>query len=232
MRLRSLALYRYAAEVALERGIIIADTKFEFGMLDGEVTLIDEALTPDSSRFWPVDQYEPGRDQPSFDKQPLRDWLTASGWDKRPPPPDLPPEVVQRHLGTLHRGVPAADRRTAARLDATHEESTMPDYRARIDVMLKPLVNDPQGLAVRDGLHTLGFGGVSMVRVGKHIEVTIAARYAGRRRASGPLDVRAASRQPGHRGLPLRGQRGNYGSLAGLTSQRPQHLVVHRAVRW
>ncbi|MFN8584974.1 MAG: phosphoribosylaminoimidazolesuccinocarboxamide synthase [Dehalococcoidia bacterium] len=95
MRLRSLALYRYAAEVALERGIIIADTKFEFGMLEGEVTLIDEALTPDSSRFWPVDQYQPGRDQPSFDKQPLRDWLTASGWAKRPPAPDLPPEVVQ-----------------------------------------------------------------------------------------------------------------------------------------
>src|SRR5690242_10782276 len=95
MRLRSMALYRYAAEAALERGIIIADTKFEFGMLDGEVTLIDEALTPDSSRFWPVDQYQPGRDQPSFDKQPLRDWLSASGWDKRPPPPDLPPEVVR-----------------------------------------------------------------------------------------------------------------------------------------
>ncbi|MGE0229476.1 MAG: phosphoribosylaminoimidazolesuccinocarboxamide synthase [Dehalococcoidia bacterium] len=95
MRLRSLALYRYAAEVALERGIIIADTKFEFGMLDGEVVLIDEALTPDSSRFWPVEQYQPGRDQPSFDKQPLRDWLTASGWAKRPPAPELPPEVVQ-----------------------------------------------------------------------------------------------------------------------------------------
>jgi phosphoribosylaminoimidazole-succinocarboxamide synthase len=94
VRLRSMALYRYAAEVALERGIIIADTKFEFGMLDGEVTLIDEALTPDSSRFWPVDQYEPGHDQPSFDKQPLRDWLAASGWDKRPPPPDLTPEVI------------------------------------------------------------------------------------------------------------------------------------------
>jgi phosphoribosylaminoimidazole-succinocarboxamide synthase len=95
MRLRSLALYRYAAEVALERGIIIADTKFEFGILDGEVTLIDEALTPDSSRFWPVDRYEPGRDQPSFDKQPLRDWLSESGWDKRPPAPDLPSEVVR-----------------------------------------------------------------------------------------------------------------------------------------
>ena len=95
MRLRSLALYRYAAEVALERGIIIADTKFEFGMLDGEVTLIDECMTPDSSRFWPADRYEVGRDQPSFDKQPLRDYLEASGWDKRPPGPTLPDEVVQ-----------------------------------------------------------------------------------------------------------------------------------------
>jgi phosphoribosylaminoimidazole-succinocarboxamide synthase len=115
MRLRSLALYRYAAQVALERGIIIADTKFEFGMLDGEVTLIDECLTPDSSRFWPLDQYEPGRDQPSFDKQPLRDWLEASGWDKQPPSPTLPDEVVratsERYLEAFRRitGAPLPD---------------------------------------------------------------------------------------------------------------------------
>ena len=95
LKLRSLALYRYAAERAAERGIIIADTKFEFGLLDGEVTLIDEALTPDSSRFWPADQYQPGGDQPAFDKQPLRDWLTSSGWDKTAPGPDLPDEVVR-----------------------------------------------------------------------------------------------------------------------------------------
>lgn len=94
LKLRSLALYRYAAEVAAERGIIIADTKFEFGLVDGEPILIDEALTPDSSRFWPADQYEPGRDQPSFDKQPLRDYLASSGWDRTPPPPALPAEVV------------------------------------------------------------------------------------------------------------------------------------------
>jgi phosphoribosylaminoimidazole-succinocarboxamide synthase len=115
MRLRSLALYRYAAEVALERGIIIADTKFEFGIVDGEVTLIDEALTPDSSRFWPVDQYEPGHDQPSFDKQPLRDWLEASGWGKRPPGPVLPDDVVratsERYLEAYRRltGAPLPD---------------------------------------------------------------------------------------------------------------------------
>jgi len=96
LRLRSLALYRYGAEVARERGILIADTKFEFGIIDGEVTLIDEVLTPDSSRFWPADQYQPGRDQPSFDKQPLRDWLTETGWNKQPPGPVLPEEVVRQ----------------------------------------------------------------------------------------------------------------------------------------
>ncbi|MBM4415172.1 MAG: phosphoribosylaminoimidazolesuccinocarboxamide synthase [Chloroflexi bacterium] len=107
MRLRALALYRYAADIALERGIIIADTKFEFGMLDGEVTLIDEALTPDSSRFWPLDAYEPGREQPSFDKQYVRDWLAASGWNRKPPAPPLPPEVVratsERYLEAYRR---------------------------------------------------------------------------------------------------------------------------------
>jgi phosphoribosylaminoimidazole-succinocarboxamide synthase len=95
LKLRSLALYRYGAEVARERGIIIADTKFEFGILDGEVTLIDEVLTPDSSRFWPADQFEAGRDQPSFDKQYVRDWLSASGWDREPPGPELPRDVVE-----------------------------------------------------------------------------------------------------------------------------------------
>ncbi|GIW06066.1 MAG: phosphoribosylaminoimidazole-succinocarboxamide synthase [Dehalococcoidia bacterium] len=86
LRDRTLALYWYAAEYARGRGIIIADTKFEFGLLHGELILIDEALTPDSSRFWPADQYQPGRPQPSFDKQPLRDWLAATGWNREPPP--------------------------------------------------------------------------------------------------------------------------------------------------
>jgi phosphoribosylaminoimidazole-succinocarboxamide synthase len=94
LKLRSLATYRFAWEYAVERGIIIADTKFEFGYKDGEITLIDEVLTPDSSRFWPLDRYRPGGGQPSFDKQGVRDWLAASGWDKRPPAPHLPPEVV------------------------------------------------------------------------------------------------------------------------------------------
>ncbi|HWL66728.1 MAG TPA: phosphoribosylaminoimidazolesuccinocarboxamide synthase [Actinomycetota bacterium] len=93
-RTYALEVYKKAAALALERGIIIADTKFEFGVVDGEVILIDEVLTPDSSRFWPEDKYEPGRGQPSFDKQYVRDWLDSTGWDHSPPPPDLPEEVV------------------------------------------------------------------------------------------------------------------------------------------
>jgi phosphoribosylaminoimidazole-succinocarboxamide synthase len=92
----TIALYERGAEVAAQRGIIVADTKFEFGFAGGELILIDEALTPDSSRFWPADGYAPGRTQPSFDKQFVRDWLDASGWDHEPPPPDLPDEVVDR----------------------------------------------------------------------------------------------------------------------------------------
>lgn len=92
---RTLMLYAEASEYAAARGIILADTKFEFGFIDGTLVLIDELLTPDSSRFWDVATYEPGRPQASMDKQPLRDWLEDSGWDKQPPGPVLPPEVVQ-----------------------------------------------------------------------------------------------------------------------------------------
>jgi phosphoribosylaminoimidazole-succinocarboxamide synthase len=91
----SLEIYSRAREYAAQRGIIIADTKFEFGLVNGDPVLIDEVLTPDSSRFWPADDYEPGRSQKSFDKQYLRDWLQGKDWDKTPPPPALPDEVVQ-----------------------------------------------------------------------------------------------------------------------------------------
>jgi phosphoribosylaminoimidazole-succinocarboxamide synthase len=94
LRELTLALYSRAARFALDRGIIIADTKFEFGSKDGDIILVDEALTPDSSRFWPLDLYEPGRAQPSFDKQPLRDYLETLGWNKQPPGPRLSEEVV------------------------------------------------------------------------------------------------------------------------------------------
>ncbi len=92
----SLEIYQKAAAYAEERGIIIADTKFEFGLLGEELILIDEVLTPDSSRFWPKEEYEPGRPQKSFDKQFLRDWLEEIGWDKNPPAPELPPEIVEK----------------------------------------------------------------------------------------------------------------------------------------
>ncbi|RIK72644.1 MAG: phosphoribosylaminoimidazolesuccinocarboxamide synthase [Planctomycetota bacterium] len=94
MRERSLDVYAHGAQRAMEAGIILADTKFEFGLAGGELLLIDEVMTPDSSRFWPADGYRPGRPQPSFDKQFVRDWLSGSGWDKNSPPPELPPDVV------------------------------------------------------------------------------------------------------------------------------------------
>jgi len=96
----TLSIYQRGAEIALERGIILADTKFEFGFAGGELILIDEVLTPDSSRFWPADEYEPGHGQPSFDKQYVRDWLEKSDWNKEPPAPELPDDVVQ---GTASR---------------------------------------------------------------------------------------------------------------------------------
>jgi phosphoribosylaminoimidazole-succinocarboxamide synthase len=106
----SLRLYRAGAAHAAANGLILADTKFEFGLLDGELVLIDEVLTPDSSRYWPADRYTPGRVQPSFDKQFLRDFLEASGWNKTPPPPALPDAVIQ---GTAERYQEALRRLTA-----------------------------------------------------------------------------------------------------------------------
>ena len=92
----SLAIYRFGADWAEQRGIIIADTKFEFGVVDGKIILIDEVMTPDSSRFWPQSDYQPGTSPPSFDKQYVRDYLTQIGWKKEPPAPELPAEVVRK----------------------------------------------------------------------------------------------------------------------------------------
>jgi phosphoribosylaminoimidazole-succinocarboxamide synthase len=112
----SLAVYNHAAEHARERGIILADTKFEFGLdADGTLTLGDEVCTPDSSRFWPADQYEPGKPQPSFDKQFVRDWASSTGWDRNPPAPDIPDEVVQR---TREKYIEAYERVTGEPFDA------------------------------------------------------------------------------------------------------------------
>jgi phosphoribosylaminoimidazole-succinocarboxamide synthase len=122
----SLALYERAAAYAAERGILIADTKFELGLdPDGVLTLGDEALTPDSSRFWPADEYEPGRGQPSFDKQYVRDYCESLGWDKAPPAPELPQEVVD---GTRARYVEAFERLTGI---------AFAEYLADPDVVLR-----------------------------------------------------------------------------------------------
>jgi phosphoribosylaminoimidazole-succinocarboxamide synthase len=108
LRRLSLALYEHGAAHARRHGIILADTKFELGLrADGTIVLADEVMTPDSSRFWPADGYEPGRPQPSFDKQFVRDWATGSGWDKTPPAPPLPAEVV---AGTRARYTEAYER--------------------------------------------------------------------------------------------------------------------------
>lgn len=116
LRERSLDVYQKAAEYARHKGIIIADTKFEWGRLPtGELILIDEVLTPDSSRFWPLDQYRPGSSPPSFDKQFVRDWLETTGWDKNSTPPELPPEVVRR---TREKYLEAYERLTGSRLPA------------------------------------------------------------------------------------------------------------------
>lgn len=98
----SLALYARGSEIAESRGIILADTKFEFGMRSGDLILIDEVFTPDSSRFWPVDRYEPGHDQENLDKQFLRDWLETLDWDKKPPPPTIPPGIVRQTSERYH----------------------------------------------------------------------------------------------------------------------------------
>jgi phosphoribosylaminoimidazole-succinocarboxamide synthase len=121
LRETTLSIYETAAKFALDRGIILADTKFEFGFADGELILCDEVLTPDSSRFWPADRYERGHGQPSFDKQYVRDWLDAAGWDHEPPPPSLPDDVIEQ---------------TAARYRDAYERLTgepFSDYLRRMD---------------------------------------------------------------------------------------------------
>jgi phosphoribosylaminoimidazole-succinocarboxamide synthase len=109
---KSMAIYLFAHWYALNRGIIIADTKFEFGFADGRLILIDELLTPDSSRFWDANKYEVGKFQPSLDKQPVRDWLESIGWNKEPPAPDLPAEVA---VATSKRYIEAYQRLTGAK---------------------------------------------------------------------------------------------------------------------
>lgn len=114
LRTRSIDIYRAASEHVSNRGVILADTKFEFGFANGELILIDEVLTPDSSRYWPADRWVPGTEVASFDKQYVRDWLDGSGWDHSPPAPSLPTEVID---GTRNRYIEAYERITGNRFD-------------------------------------------------------------------------------------------------------------------
>ncbi len=116
----SLSIYTRGAAAAAERGVILADTKFEFGIVDGEVILIDEVLTPDSSRYWPVDEWQPGKPVPSFDKQFVRDWLDSTGWDHTPPAPRLPADVI---AGTRARYVEAYELITGKSFDDYLEQT-------------------------------------------------------------------------------------------------------------
>ncbi|MET0697104.1 MAG: phosphoribosylaminoimidazolesuccinocarboxamide synthase [Acidimicrobiia bacterium] len=119
LRKRSVDIYLRASEHAAKKGVILADTKFEFGFAGDELLLIDEVLTPDSSRYWPADEWVPGQDVPSFDKQYVREWLDTTDWDHSPPPPNLPDDIVE---GTRSRYIEAYERITGARFD---------DYLAR-----------------------------------------------------------------------------------------------------
>jgi phosphoribosylaminoimidazole-succinocarboxamide synthase len=112
-----IAAYERGAALAAERGILIADTKFELGFIDGQLAICDEVLTPDSSRFWPADQWQPGATPPSFDTQPVRDWAESTGWDKTPPPPTVPAEVID---ASRERYVTAYERITGLRFADWH----------------------------------------------------------------------------------------------------------------
>ena len=170
----SLRLYEAGAEHALSRGLILADTKFEFGMLDGEILLIDEALTPDSSRYWPADQYRPGRASAELRQTvparlPGRQWLEQTA-------------ATAAASATGHRWHGRAVRGSASEVDGVSGEPAngldaqpLAEWAAEIRVLLKPSVNDPQGLSIRNALRTLGFSGVEDVRAGKLIQVRLMA---------------------------------------------------------
>ena len=174
----SIALYRHAAEHARQRGIMIADTKFEFGLGDdGQLVLGDEALTPDSSRFWPADEYAPGGSQPSFDKQFVRDYCETLGWDKTPPGPGASRRCRRGHTGTLRGGVRAADGHRVRRLPRRPGDGAA--MKATVLVRPKDGILDPQGQAVESSLRQLGFA-VGEARVGRVVDLEVESNDAAR----------------------------------------------------
>ena len=175
IRDQAIKLYRYGAAIAARRGILLADTKFEFGVVPetGELVLIDEVMTPDSSRFWDAEAYEPGGAQPSFDKQFLRDWLETQSWDKTDTGPDHPQARRRGHAGPLRRGLRTDHRRQLRALPPGGCPRPMTSYRFAVNVTPKPGILDPQGRAVEGSLGHLGIEGVSAVRVGRRVELTV-----------------------------------------------------------
>ena len=169
----ALELYRFASEHAAARGILIADTKFEFGLdADGHLVLADEAFTPDSSRFWPADEYEPGGTQPSFDKQFVRDYCESLGWDKTRARPRAARGRRRRHARALRRGVRAPDRDRLRRLrrrpgGGASDEGDRPRPP-------EAGILDPQGDAVHESLRHLGFE-VGGARVGRIVDLEVEA---------------------------------------------------------
>ena len=195
----SIELYRFASEYAAERGILIADTKFEFGLdPEGRLVLGDEAFTPDSSRFWPADEYEAGRAQPSFDKQFVRDYCERLGWDKTAPGPRAAGGRRRRHPRPLRRGVRAADRDRVRRLPRRPRGRAL--VKATILVRPKPGILDPQGEAVQSSLRQLGFA-VDEARVGRVIDLELDGARRGRCPGRARAGVRAAAREPADRVL-------------------------------
>ena len=216
----AIALYRRGAEIAEPAGIILADTKFEFGIdpATGELILIDEVLTPDSSRFWDAADYEPGRAQASFDKQYVRDWLETQDWDKTPPGPGAAGGGRRRDARPLRRGVRADHRRQLRALSrrgrdrrVTHDAWTSgsPSTSCR-----SPGSSIRRAGRSRAASATSGSTACSDVRVGRRVELTV----DGGRRGGGAGDRRAARRgaavEPADRGVRRRGARGA-SSLAG-----------------
>ena len=166
-----LDLFARAASKLEAVGLVLADTKFELGLVDDELVVCDEVLTPDSSRIWPADEVRPGEVPPAFDKQPFRDWLTAMKWDRTPPPPRVPEEIVHE---TSSRYVAAYERVTGHSLRRMVRFFSV-NYSVVVDVTLREGIADPEGATIERALPALGFNGVSDVKAGKSFRMTIDA---------------------------------------------------------
>ncbi len=180
---------------------MICDTKFELGYIDGVLSICDEVLTPDSSRFWPADNCAPGTNPPSFDKQRLRDWLEGQPWDKQAPPPTLPDEIVSATSAPLHRVVRAGLRSPSGRLVRCLSMAPPERFSVLVEVQLREGVADPQGATIERALPALGLSGVTGMRAGKAFRFDIAAEDEGLGPGPGHRGGRPTPGQSGHRGV-------------------------------